>query len=156
MSGTSILSSMFGDGDTIMDKDKQEYVAKLEKAISQKYGDEAINNPKRFWNEEKEQDYLAQSQEETKKFAKLAETQDKVEEDGFLTNVAGDGLYYLVEWDSQGRQSIRGTHQYGSATLNSSSPHYSDQVQDYVDEKLHDPLFAEDTREDRVLRRYSP
>ena len=79
-----------------------------------------------------------------------------LEEDGFLTNVAGDGLYYLVEWDSQGRQSIRGTHQYGSATLNSSSPHYSDQAQDYVDEKLHDPLFAEDTRKDKVLRRYSP
>ena len=64
----------------------QDYLANLEKAISQKYGEEAINNPKRFWNEEKEQDYLTQSQEETKKFAKLAETQDKVEEDGFLIN----------------------------------------------------------------------
>tara|TARA_Y100000593_G_scaffold68068_1_gene125114 strand:- start:5673 stop:6056 length:384 start_codon:yes stop_codon:yes gene_type:complete len=64
----------------------QDYLANLEKAISQKYGEEAINNPKRFWNEEKEQDYLVQSQEETKKFAKLAETQDKVEEDGFLIN----------------------------------------------------------------------
>ena len=64
----------------------QDYLANLEKAISQKYGEEAINNPKRFWNEEKEQDYLTQSQEEMKKFAKLAETQGKVEEDGFLIN----------------------------------------------------------------------
>ena len=64
----------------------QDYLANLEKAISQKYGEEAINNTKRFWNEEKEQDYLTQSQEEMKKFAKLAETQGKVEEDGFLIN----------------------------------------------------------------------
>jgi len=69
-----------------MDKDKQEYVAKLEKAISQKYGTEAINNPKRFWDEDKEKEYITQSHEEQKKFAKLAETQDKVEQDGFLIN----------------------------------------------------------------------
>ena len=63
-----------------------EYLANLEKAISQKYGEETINNPKRFWNEEKEKDYIVQSQEESKKFAKIAQTQDKVEEDGFLIN----------------------------------------------------------------------
>ncbi len=79
-----------------------------------------------------------------------------LEEDGFLTNVAGDGLYYLVEWDSQGKQSVSGTHQYGSATLDSTSPYYSDQAQDYVDEKLHDPLFDEDIRKDKIIRRYIP
>ena len=66
--------------------DNQEYIAKLEKAISQKYGTEAINNPKRFWDDEKEKSYIAQSQEEQRKFAKLAESQDKVEQDGFLIN----------------------------------------------------------------------
>jgi len=69
-----------------MAKDKQTYIAKLEKAISQKYGDDAINNPRRFWNENKESEYLIQSQEEQKKFAKLADTQLKVEQDGFLIN----------------------------------------------------------------------
>ena len=69
-----------------MAKDKQQYVAKLEKAISQKYGEEAIHNPKRFWDDDKEKGYIAQSQEEQRKFAKLAETQDKVEQDGFLIN----------------------------------------------------------------------
>ena len=69
-----------------MDKDKQEYIAKLEKAISQKYGIEATHNPKRFWDEEKEKEYITQSHEEQKKFAKLAETQDKVEQGGFLIN----------------------------------------------------------------------
>ena len=48
--------------------DNQEYIAKLEKAISQKYGTEAINNPKRFWDDEKEKSYIAQSQEEQRKY----------------------------------------------------------------------------------------
>jgi len=68
-----------------MSKD-QEYIAKLEKAISQKYGEEAINNPKRFWDEDKEKDYLEQSIRERQKFAKLSDGEDKVEEDGFLIN----------------------------------------------------------------------
>ena len=62
------------------------YIPKLEKAIAQKDGEEATHNPRRFWNEEKEKDYISQSQEEQKKFAKLAESQDKVEQDGFLIN----------------------------------------------------------------------
>tara|TARA_Y100000310_G_scaffold200216_1_gene200239 strand:- start:155 stop:538 length:384 start_codon:yes stop_codon:yes gene_type:complete len=62
------------------------YIPKLEKAISQKYGEEAINNPRRFWDEDKEKEYIAQSQEEQRKFAKLSETRDKVEQDGFLIN----------------------------------------------------------------------
>ena len=69
-----------------MDKNKQEYIVKLEKAISQKYGQETINNPRRFWDEDKEKDYLEQSVEERQKFAKLSESQDKVEQDGFLIN----------------------------------------------------------------------
>ena len=67
-------------------KKDQDYIARLEKAISQKYGDEAINNPQRFWNPEKEKEYIKQSQAEQKKFAKLGETQGKVEQDGFLIN----------------------------------------------------------------------
>ena len=69
-----------------MSSDNQDYIVKLEKAISQKYGEEAINNPRRFWDEDKEKAYLQQSIEERQKFAKLAETQDKVEQDGFLIN----------------------------------------------------------------------
>tara|TARA_Y100000296_G_scaffold65994_1_gene77856 strand:+ start:253 stop:639 length:387 start_codon:yes stop_codon:yes gene_type:complete len=62
------------------------YIPKLEKAIAQKYGEETINNPRRFWDDDKEKDYIVQSQEEQQKFAKLTETQDKVEQDGFLIN----------------------------------------------------------------------
>ena len=68
-----------------MSKDPN-YVPKLEKAIAQKYGDKTISNPKQFWNEDKEKEYLTQFQAAQKKFAKLAESQDKVEQDGFLIN----------------------------------------------------------------------
>jgi hypothetical protein len=67
-------------------KEDQNYIAKLEKAISQKYGQETINNPRRFWDDQKEKEYISQSQEERRKFAKLSETQDNVEQDGFLIN----------------------------------------------------------------------
>jgi hypothetical protein len=69
-----------------MKEPDQEYVAKLERAIAQKYGDEAINNPRRFWDSEKEKEYLQQSSEERQKFARLSESNDKVEQDGFLIN----------------------------------------------------------------------
>mgnify|MGYP003630366362 FL=1 len=66
--------------------DKQEYIAKLERAISQKYGEQTTHNPRRYWDGEKEKEYIQQSQEEQRKFSKLADSQDKVEQDGFLIN----------------------------------------------------------------------
>lgn len=77
-------------------------------------------------------------------------------DDGYLTNVAGDGLYYLLSWDANGQQKIRGVHQFGSATLDTTSPHYDDQAQDYVDEVLHDPLFDAALRAPLIKRRYRP
>ena len=62
------------------------YIPKLEKAIAQRYGEEAINNPRRFWSEDKEKEYIQQSIKERQKFAKLSESESKVEEDGFLIN----------------------------------------------------------------------
>ena len=79
-----------------------------------------------------------------------------INDDGYLTNVAGDGLYYLLSWDARGQQKIRGVHQFGSATLDATSPHYDDQAQDYVNEVLHDPLFNAALREPLIQRRYKP
>ena len=79
-----------------------------------------------------------------------------LEDDGFLTNVAGDGLYYLISWDDKKQQTIRGIHQFGSATLDENSPHFDDQTLDYVNEKLHDPLFDDSRRKNKILRRYRP
>jgi penicillin amidase/acyl-homoserine-lactone acylase len=79
-----------------------------------------------------------------------------MEEDGYLTNVAGDGLYYMVSWDAEGKQKVRGIHQFGAATLDKNSPHYADQAQDYVDEVLHDPLFDAKLRAEKIQRQYRP
>ena len=76
--------------------------------------------------------------------------------DGFNTNVAGDGLYYLVEWDADGVQKVRGVHQFGSAPLDVDSVHYGDQAEDYVNEVLHDPLFDSGKRASKIERRYRP
>ena len=64
-----------------MDKDPN-YIACIEKAISEKYGDEAIQNPKGNWNETKEKDYLQQMKEFYKKTHKFEESQEKVEVNG--------------------------------------------------------------------------
>jgi len=48
-----------------MKKEKDwDYIAKLEKAIAEKYGKEAIQNPAKFWNEEKEKEYLEELKED--------------------------------------------------------------------------------------------
>jgi acyl-homoserine-lactone acylase len=79
-----------------------------------------------------------------------------LDDDGFLTNVAGDGLYYLVSWDADGELSVQGVHQYGSATLDAQSPHYADQAEDFVNEVLHAPLFDELSLQNNLLRAYRP
>jgi penicillin amidase/acyl-homoserine-lactone acylase len=46
---------------------------------------------------------------------------------GKMKGFAGDGLIYLVKWDSTGTVFSQSIHQYGSATSRPDSPHYSDQ-----------------------------
>ena len=70
--------------------------------------------------------------------------------------MAGDGLYYQVSWDAQGELKVRGVHQYGAATLDEQSPHSDDQVEDYANEILHDPLFYDTRRQTKIERRYRP
>ena len=43
-----------------MKKKDPNYVVKVEKAIAEKYGNETIQNPKKYWTEEKEKEYLSQ------------------------------------------------------------------------------------------------
>jgi len=43
-----------------MNKKSDEYIAKLEKAIAEKYGEETIRHPKAEWDEEKEKEYLGE------------------------------------------------------------------------------------------------
>jgi hypothetical protein len=56
-------------------------IAKFEKAIEEKYGTEAIQNPKSSWDKEKEEKYL----EELKSFYDRSKRSNTVEqEDGFV------------------------------------------------------------------------
>ena len=63
------------------------------------------------------------------------------QDDGILKAVAGDGLVVSLSWDSDGNQESQSIHQYGSATQDSSSKHYDDQVQLFVDEKMKPTFF---------------
>ena len=58
------------------------YVAKVEKAISEKYGDETIQNPKGNWDEDKEKEYLKQMKAFYAKTHKNDEWQEKVDING--------------------------------------------------------------------------
>ena len=58
------------------------YIAGLEKAIKKKYGDEAIENPAKHWDKEKEKDYIQQLEE-------FVQKQKKSEREHDVANVGG-------------------------------------------------------------------
>jgi hypothetical protein len=60
------------------------HIAQVEQAISKKYGEETIQNPRSNWSKEKEEEYLKQIKELNKKQQKISETKDKVEVNGFF------------------------------------------------------------------------
>jgi len=64
--------------------DKLNKIAQYEKAISQKYGEESIGNPKSKWSDEKEDDYRQQIIALHEKEKATCPDHDKVEVDGFL------------------------------------------------------------------------
>ena len=57
-------------------------IAAIEKVIKEKYGEDAIANPKAFWDEEKEKDYLQQMKEFYAKTSKNSEWEDKIDVNG--------------------------------------------------------------------------
>ena len=64
-------------------KDKDfDHIARVEKAIAEKYGDEAVSNPRANWSEEREKEYLEQMQELYSKQKKHQESQQKIEING--------------------------------------------------------------------------
>ena len=59
-------------------------IAKFEQAIAKKYGPEAVENPRKHWDDEKEKEYQEQLKKLAKKERLNEEKDDKVEQDGFL------------------------------------------------------------------------
>ena len=66
-----------------MKKKDWDYIAKLEKAIAEKYGEEAVQNPAKFWDKEKEKEYLKELKEQGIGDQSVR-YEEKVEVDGFF------------------------------------------------------------------------
>jgi penicillin amidase/acyl-homoserine-lactone acylase len=68
----------------------------------------------------------------------------RLEEDGRLRGFAGDSYVLLVSWDRDGTVSSQSIHQYGSATLDDSSAHFSDQSHLFVNRELK-PVWMDES-----------
>ena len=79
------LKMLIGRGAKVSDVDL-DYVAKMERAIAQKYGRDTIKNPKSGWDEDKEKLYLRELEEKEQKRAKLEQELEKVEIGGFFVS----------------------------------------------------------------------
>lgn len=76
--------------------------------------------------------------------------------DGTLTAAAGDTFIMFVTWDRAGKVSSESVHQFGSATLDASSPHYADQTPLFVAMKTKKVWFTEDGLQGHVKADYRP
>jgi len=64
--------------------DNRDRIAGIEKVIKEKYGEEAIVNPRSLWDDEKERNYLEQLRKVTAQHYQKTEKPDKVDNDGFF------------------------------------------------------------------------
>ena len=76
-------------------------------------------------------------------------------ENGRLTAQAGDTLVYLVEWGDDGVRSLS-IHQFGSATLDETSPHYADQAPLFAQRQLKPVWLDEADIRAHLEREYRP
>jgi penicillin amidase/acyl-homoserine-lactone acylase len=76
--------------------------------------------------------------------------------DGRLRAAGGDTFIMFVSWDRDGKLSSKSIHQFGSATLDASSPHYADQTPLFVAKQTKPVLFTEAQLKGHVARDYTP
>ena len=76
--------------------------------------------------------------------------------DGTLTAQGGDTFIMFVTWDKNGKLSSESVHQFGSATLDETSPHYADQTPLFVAMKTKPVLFTEDELKGQITADYRP
>jgi acyl-homoserine-lactone acylase len=77
-------------------------------------------------------------------------------DDGRLGGQQGDSLVILVSWDRAGNLHSRSIHQYGSATLSETSPHYADQAPLFVNRELKPVWLDEADIRAHLEREYRP
>jgi len=78
------------------------------------------------------------------------------QDDGTLTAVDGDTFIMFVAWDKSGKLSSESIHQFGSATLDETSPHYADQSRLFVAMKMKPVWFTEDELKGHIEADYRP
>ena len=61
-------------------KRDEKFIVKVEKAIAKKYGEKTIQNPKKYWDEEKEKDYLEQLKNVQQKEDHLKQKREKIKD----------------------------------------------------------------------------
>lgn len=79
-----------------------------------------------------------------------------LEENGRFHGVAGDSYVMIIQWDANGNLTSESIHQYGSATLNETSPHYADQAPIFVQRLLKPVWFNESDIRANLERAYKP
>ncbi|MEL6529295.1 MAG: acylase [Pseudomonadota bacterium] len=85
-----------------------------------------------------------------------AATTWRVDDDGRLSLVHGDSFIQWVEWPADGgRVFSRSIQPFGAATTRPDSPHYTDQMQLFVDHKLKPVYFWRDDVLANAKRRYT-
>jgi penicillin amidase/acyl-homoserine-lactone acylase len=80
----------------------------------------------------------------------------KMNEDGTLISVGGDSLILVAVWDPSGSLSVRSIHNFGSAVLDESSPHYADQMPLFVKEQWKPVHMQESELRQHLEREYRP
>jgi penicillin amidase/acyl-homoserine-lactone acylase len=80
----------------------------------------------------------------------------ELEEDGTFRGFVGDSYILLVHWDQAGQVESFSIHQYGSATLDETSPHYADQAPLFARRELKPVWFEEADIRANLEREYRP
>jgi len=76
--------------------------------------------------------------------------------DGTFVVDSGDTLVIFATWGADGRLASETIHQYGSATLDETSPHYTDQVPLFLAEETKPVLLDEADLRENLEREYRP
>lgn len=79
-----------------------------------------------------------------------------LQNDGRLTGIAGDCYILIARWDQQGALTSYSIHQFGSATLDPTSPHYADQAPLFAQRNLKPIWFTDAEIRAHLEREYRP
>ena len=80
----------------------------------------------------------------------------QLNDEGRLVGTAGDSYVLMVTWDPAGNVHSRSIHQFGTATLDESSPHYADQAAWFVRRQLKPVWLDEAEIRAHLERAYRP